>query len=202
MTDNPLIYLITDGETTADNFAEKKSQILELITIAAENEISLIQIREKKLPARLLFELVRQAVKITHKSRTKVLVNDRADIALAAEAEGVHLTSHSLSAGIIRHNFPKNFVIGVSTHTIIEAETAKQNGADFVIFSPIFKTPNKGEPQGIEKLREVCEKLKPFPVIALGGISKTNYKSVLENGASGFAAIRFLNNTENFKLFL
>ena len=200
--DNFLVYLITDGKANANNFAAKKSQILELITIAAENDISLIQIREKKLPARLIFELVSEAVKITHKSRTKILVNDRADIAFAAKAAGVHLTSHSLSAAIIRHTFPKDFVIGVSAHTIEKAETAKQNGADFVTFSPIFDTPDKGEPRGVEKLREVCEKLKPFPVIALGGIDETNYKSVLENGARGFAAIRFLGNTENFKRFL
>ncbi|CAN5452852.1 thiamine phosphate synthase [soil metagenome] len=200
--DNPLIYLITDGETTAGNFTEKKSRILELITISAENKVSLIQIREKKLPARLVFELAREVAEITRKSQTKLLVNDRADIALAAEADGVHLTSHSLSVKIIRRNFPKDFIVGVSTHTIETAETAKQNGADFITFSPIFDTPAKGKLHGIEKLRQVCEKLKPFPVIALGGIDETNYKSVLENGASGFAAIRFLNNAENFKLFL
>ncbi|MEO8072566.1 MAG: thiamine phosphate synthase [Acidobacteriota bacterium] len=200
-SDNFLTYLITDGETTADNFAEKKSRILELVTIAAENNISLIQIREKKLPARLVFELVREAAEITRKSQTKILVNDRADIAFAAKAAGVHLTSHSLSAEIIRRNFPKDFVIGVSTHTIETSETAKQNGADFVTFGPIFETPDKGKPHGVEKLHEVCEKLKPFPVIALGGIDETNYKSVLENGARGFAAIRFLNNIENFKRF-
>ncbi len=201
-SDNFLTYLITAGETTADNFAKKKSRILELVTIAAENNISLIQIREKKIPARLVFELVREAVKITRKSQTKILVNDRADIAFAAKAAGVHLTSHSLSAEIIRRNFPKDFVIGVSTHTIEAAETAKQNGADFVTFSPVFQTSGKGKPQGVEKLREVCEKLKPFPVIALGGIDETNYKLALENGARGFAAIRFLSNTEKFKRFL
>ncbi len=199
--DNPLIYLITDGGTTAENFAEKKNRILELITISAENKVSLIQIREKKLPARLVFELAREAAKITRKTRTKILVNDRADIALAAEADGVHLTSHSLSANIIRQNFPKDFIIGVSTHTIEIAETAKQNGADFITFSPIFETPNKGNLHGVEKLRQICERLKPFPVIALGGIDETNYKSVLENGASGFAAIRFLNNAKNLSGF-
>ncbi len=102
----------------------------------------------------------------------------------------------------MRRSFPDNFIIGVSTHTLEEAENARQNGADFVTFSTIFSSPNKGEAQGIEKLSEICEKLKPFPVIALGGIDETNYKSVLENGARGFAAIRFLNNPENFKLFL
>ena len=184
---------------TAQNFSQKKSQTLELIEIAAQNNISLIQIREKKLSARLVFEIARAAVKITQNTGTKLLVNDRADIALAANADGVHLTARSLSAGAIRRAFPKDFIIGVSTHTIEEAGNAKNQSADFVTFSPIFSMPNKDKFQGIENLREVCEKLKPFPVIALGGIDETNYKSVLENGASGFAAIRFLNDAENIR---
>jgi len=184
---------------TAQNFSQKKSQTLELIEIAASNKISLIQIREKKLSARLVFELAREAVKLTQNTGTKLLVNDRADIALAANADGVHLTARSLSAGAIRRAFPKDFIIGVSTHTIEEAGNAKNQTADFVTFSPIFSMPNKDKFQGIENLREVCEKLKPFPVIALGGIDETNYKSVLENGASGFAAIRFLNDAENIR---
>jgi len=195
----PLIYLITDGEMTAQNFSQKKSQTLELIEIAARNNISLIQIREKKLSARLVFELAREAVNLTQNTVTKLLVNDRADIALAANADGVHLTARSLSAGAIRRAFPKDFIIGVSTHTIEEAGNAKNQTADFVTFSPIFSMPNKDKFQGIENLREVCEKLKPFPVIALGGIDETNYKSVLENGASGFAPIRFLNDAENIR---
>ena len=197
-----LTYLITDGDATAGNFAEKKTKILELVKAAVRSNISLVQLREKKLPARFVFELAVEAVKFARKSRTKILINDRADIAAAAGADGVHLTSHSIFAEIVRRNFPDNFIIGVSTHTLEEAENARQNGADFITFSPIFSSPNKGEAQGIGKLREICEKLKPFPVIALGGIDETNYKSVLENGASGFAAIRFLNNPENFKLFL
>jgi len=184
---------------TAQNFSKKKSQTLELIKIAASNDISLIQIREKKISARFVFELASEAAEITRNTGTKLLVNDRADIALAANADGVHLTARSLSADTIRRAFPKNFIIGSSAHTIEEAENAKKQGADFVTFSPIFSTPNKNKLQGIENLCEVCEKLKPFPVIALGGIDETNYKSVLENGASGFAAIRFLNNAENLK---
>ncbi len=202
LPDKPLIYLISDGKISVKNFVRKKSALLELIAAAAENGISLIQIREKELPARYVFELVREAVRITRMTTTKILVNDRADIAFAAGADGVHLTGSSLSAAIIRAAFPKNFIIGVSAHTLAEAEIAQANGAEFVTYSPVFSTPGKGNPCGIECLREVCERLKPFPVIALGGINRENYRSVLENGATGFAAIRFLNDKENFKLFL
>ena len=196
----PLIYLITDGTTNVQNFRKKSSQILNLIKVAATNKISLVQIREKNLSAKLVFELTSKAAQITRGTETKILVNDRADIAVAANADGVHLTSRSLSAQVIRKTFPQKFIIGASTHSIEEAQAAKNHGADFVTFSPIFFTPEKGEPKGLKALREVCEKLKSFPVIALGGIDKTNFKQVLENGASGFAAIRFLNDEENLKL--
>ena len=195
----PLIYLITSGETNAENFAEKKSKILALIKTAVEASISLIQIREKQLPARLIFELASEASQLTRNTETKLLVNDRADIALAANADGVHLTAQSLSAGIVRRAFPTNFIIGASVHTIGEAETLKRQGADFITFSSIFYSPEKGKPQGVKKLREVCEILKPFPVIALGGINETNFTEVLEAGASGFAAIRFLSSAENLR---
>ncbi|HSK73131.1 MAG TPA: thiamine phosphate synthase [Pyrinomonadaceae bacterium] len=194
-----MIYLITTGEATAENFNRQKEQILKIIKASVEAKISLIQIREKKLTARLLFELARASALITKNTETKLLINDRADIALAAGADGVHLTSVSIPTNIIRRNFPENFIIGVSAHSLEKAENAKEQGADFVTFSPIFFTPNKGEPQGLENLRKVCEKLKPFPVVALGGIDENNYKTVLQSGASGFAAIRFLNNTDNLR---
>ena len=186
----PLIYLITDGEMTAQNFAEKSAETLNLITKAIEAKISLIQIREKQLSAKLVFELALQAAKITKNSDTKLLINDRADIALAANADGVHLMANSLSAKVIRKHFPKDFIIGISTHSLEKANEAKENGADFATFSPIFYSPNKGKPVGLDALREVCAKLKPFPIIALGGIDETNYREVLQI-ADGFAAIRF-----------
>lgn len=195
----PVIYLITEGNLTAENFAEHKQRVLELIEIAVKNKISLIQIREKQISSKLVFELAFHAVKITKNSETKLLVNDRADIALAAKADGVHLTEDSVSADIIRKNFPEKFIIGVSTHSLESAESAKKKGADFITFSPIFSSPEKGEPQGLGKLSDICKKLKPFPVLALGGISETNYRSVLQSGANGFAAIRFLNQAENLQ---
>ena len=194
----PLIYLITKGETTAANFSEKKKGTLDTIKIAAENNVSLIQIREKSLSAKLLFELTVEAARITKKSKSALLVNDRADIALAAGADGVHLTAASLSADIIRRVFPDDFIVGVSAHSLENVLEAKRQKADFAVYGPIFTTPNKGEPLGLKRLREVCEKVKPFPVLTLGGINETNYESVLEI-AAGFAAIRFLNDAENIR---
>jgi thiamine-phosphate pyrophosphorylase len=189
-----VIYLITKGETTTANFAEKKHRIVDMIRVAVEYGISHIQIREKLLPAELLFELTTEAVELTKNSGTKLLVNDRADVAFAAKADGVHLTSISIPTDIIRQNFPPDFIIGVSAHTLEKAENAQENGADFVTFSPIFSKQAKG----FDELREVCKRLKPFPVIALGGIDESNYREVCRV-ASGFAAIRFLNNADNLR---
>lgn len=199
LSDKFLTYLITDGTTDDLNFNSKKNALLKLVETAVQTEISLIQIREKKLSARFVFELASESAKIAKQRKTKILINDRADIALAAEADGVHLTSVSLSAEVVRRAFPKDFIVGVSAHTLEAAENARANGADFVTFSPIFQSPDKGAPLGIEKLKTVCEKMNQFPVIALGGINETNWREVLRSGAGGFAAIRFLNDAKNLK---
>lgn len=196
----PLIYLITKGEINIENFREKSVETLKIIEKAVEAKISLIQIREKQLFAKQIFELTAKAAQITKNSKTKLLVNDRADIALAADADGVHLTANSLLAEIIRANFPRDFIIGVSAHSLAEVEKAKQQGADFAAFSPIFATASKekyGAPQGIAALREVVETVKEFPVIALGGIDENNFGEALKSGASGIAAIRSLNDAGN-----
>lgn len=198
-TDNPLIYFITDGSLTAQNFSEKSREILKIIASAVENEIPLVQIREKRLTTRLVYELTTKAVEIAENSKTKVLVNDRADIAFAANADGVHLTSNSLFVKTIREYFPPNFIVGVSAHSLAEIEAAQQQDADFAAFSPIFYSPGKGEPKGLDELQKACETAQNFPVIALGGIDETNYKTVLNAGAAGFAAIRFLNSVENLR---
>jgi thiamine-phosphate pyrophosphorylase len=181
-------YLITDGSAAPETFPV----ILNLIERAVGRGISMVQLREKQLTARQLFELARQAVSITRGSGTKLLVNDRADVAFAADADGVHLTSRSLPASAIRGNFPAGFIIGVSAHSLETAQAAKSGGANFITFSPIFPTGSKinyGEPQGVEKLGEVVEKLEGFPVFALGGLNETNYREALEAGAAGVAGI-------------
>ena len=194
---SPLIYLITDGSASVENFTEKKQKILHLIALAVELKIPLIQIREKAIPARMVHEIAVDAVKIARDSATKILINDRADIAQATRADGVHLTATSLSARTIRKFFPPEMLIGVSAHTPEKVAEIRAQTADFAVFSPIFATPHKGAAQGVEKLQKICEAVKPFPVIALGGVDETNFNEVLNAGASGFAAIRFLNDEAN-----
>lgn len=185
-------YLITDGSLTPETFSKNMPDLLSLVTKAVEKGISMIQIREKNLTARQLFELSRAAALLTRDSAAKLLVNDRADIAFAAGADGVHLTSHSLPAAVIRQNFPAEFIIGVSTHSLETALAAKEQGTNFVTFGPVFPTQSKteyGSPQGIEKLGEVVKALDGFPVFALGGINGSNYRETIKAGAGGVAGI-------------
>ena len=195
----PLIYLITDGALTPENFREKSSATLKIIEKAVLGEISLIQIREKRLLAGQVFELVSKAARLTKNSNTRLLVNDRADIALAAAADGVHLPANSLPAQIIRRNFGADFIIGVSAHSAEEVGRARLAKADFATFGPVFATASKaryGAPQGVAKLRAVAATHPDFPVIALGGIDENNFAEAFEAGARGIAAIRFLNKAE------
>lgn len=195
----PILYLITTGEATPANFDVARRRILDIVSVAVAEKIPLIQIREKSLTAKLLFELTFDVVEITNATRTRVLVNDRADIAAAAGADGVHLTSRSLSAEVIRKTFGGEFIIGVSTHNLDEAKAAATGGSDFIVFGPVFDTPDKGAAVGLMALNDICDKLKPFPVIALGGIDRGNYGSVLNAGAAGLAAIRSLNDQESLR---
>jgi thiamine-phosphate pyrophosphorylase len=199
-TSLPLIYLITDGTLTNEKFEQQSAKTLDLLEQAIATRIPLIQIREKQLTTKLLFELTSRAIAISRNSTTKILVNDRADVALAAGADGVHLTEISLATEVIRESFSELELIGVSTHSLVGVRNAASTGADFAVFGPVFDSPGKGKSTGIKKLKEVCAAVKPFPVLALGGIDSHNYQETLNAGAAGFAAIRFLNDPASIKM--
>jgi thiamine-phosphate pyrophosphorylase len=197
----PIIYAITSGATTARTTPEDQqfSDVLRLVQAAVAARVSLFQIREKALAARVLYELTARAVEITRDSDTRLLVNDRSDIARAAGADGVHLTTHSLPAQVVRQISSSEFVIGVSTHSRQEAQAARLAGADFVVFGPVFDTESKrvfGEPQGLEKLQELTTELREIPVLAIGGVTLDNVEACFNAGASGVAAIRLLSDAE------
>ena len=190
----PILYLITRGATSEKTSPESPEfqNILTQIRAAAAAQIDLVQIREKRLSARVLFELAEQAVEITRASSTRILVNDRADIAAGAGAHGVHLTTQSLDIAVIKNSFARNFLIGASTHSWEEAQQAYEQGANFIVFGPIFSTKSKeqfGPPQGLEKLSDVCGNLDGFPVLALGGVSESTARECFAAGAGGVAGI-------------
>jgi len=191
----PVSYLISSGQTTPATTSSGKDfqDILKLIEAAVAAKIDLIQVREKHLSTKVLYELVAGAAKITSSSATKLLVNDRADVAASAGADGVHLTTHSLAAAVVRQAFGSDFLIGVSTHSLDQVRAARDAQADFVVFGPVFQTPSKeqyGPPVGLEQLKQVCAELNGFPVLAIGGVGESNFADCLGAGARGVAAIR------------
>lgn len=159
-----------------------------------------IQIREKDLAARELLELTRRAVAVTRQeanARTRVIVNDRLDVAIAAGAAGVHLGGDSIPvAEAVRWcragNAPPDFMVGVSCHEVQETIAAERAGGNYIFFGPVYETPAKmkfGAPQGVDKLAEVCRSVQ-IPVLAIGGIDEKNAGLCLRAGAAGIAAIR------------
>jgi len=177
--------------------------LLRSIESAAAAGADWIQIREKDLCGGETLELTRavlESIRI-RAPHTRILVNDRLDVALAAAAGGVHLSENGFSVSDARRlserfahdaGKPLDFLIGVSCHSLGAALGATRDGADYITFSPIFHTPSKafyGPPQGVERLRKVCQAVQ-IPVIALGGITLENVLSCYEAGAAGAGAIR------------
>lgn len=153
--------------------------------------VDLVQIREKDLPTRELLALTRQAVEAAKTTSTRIVVNDRLDVALAAGAAGVHVGTQSLPAEAVRRIVPADFLVGVSCHSLDEAVAAQAAHADYIVFGPVFETASKvqyGPPLGLPKLREVTAEVH-VPTFALGGITVERARACLDAGAAGIAGI-------------
>jgi len=150
-----------------------------------------IQIREKDLSARELFDLTALVLELPNPQQSKILVNTRVDVALAAGANGAHLPGRSPAPQRWRACSPKGFLIGVSCHTLDEVRAAEQEGADYVMFGPVFAPRSKVtalEPRGLKGLAEAVRAVR-IPVLALGGITHENTQDCMRAGAAGVAAI-------------
>lgn len=199
-----ILCYVTDRRALApqQSTAEQLAALAARIRAAIAAGVDWVQLREKDLAARPLAGLAAEAVRAAQNTPAKILVNDRLDVALAAGAAGVHLGGQSVPVAAVaekRSRLPEGFLIGASCHSLAEAEAAARAGADYVIFGPVFATPSKaayGPPQGIEKLAEICARVR-VPVIAIGGITAENAAACLRAGAAGIAAIRLFQESEN-----
>jgi thiamine-phosphate pyrophosphorylase len=199
------LYYITDSMQLASEGKERTRLLLQRIQAAANAGVDAIQLREKHLSAPELSELAVRVIEIikgangASKSKTRLLINSRVDVALACGADGVHLRSNDISAADARAVFMQVGVtrptIAVSCHTLQEVELAEGHGADFAVFGPAFdKSSTHIAPTGIAELKLVCQRLRaaksPMPVLALGGVDLSNAAECLEAGAAGIAGIR------------
>ena len=226
-----LLYYITDRTALAPDEATRRKCLLEKITEAARGGVDYIQLRERDLATCALESLARDAFTLLQQLRvqdpqltTKLLINSRTDVAVAAGADGVHLRSDDISPEAIRSIWKKTHVgtaasgcpaaqsaapaasplpklspaplIGVSCHSPYEVNQAADNGATFAVFAPVFekKDAPASQPAGLSQLREACK--AKIPVLALGGVTPENAQSCLEAGAAGIAAIRLFQENE------
>ena len=163
-----------------------------LVERAFGADVDVIQVRERDLSDGELLGLVRAMVRATAGRRTKVLVNDRPDIAIAAGAAGVHLRSDSASAARVRTMVPAGFVLGRSVHSLADVDAALADGGhDYLLFGTVFPSAGKPADQrvaGLHGLAAACRR-SPIPVIAIGGIDAARLDDVAKAGAAGFAGI-------------
>jgi len=173
-------------------FGLAPADLIERAVRAAGRGVDIVQVRERDLDDRSLVVLVEQIVGAVNGTATRVLVNDRADVAIAAGAHGVHLRGDSPPASRVRATLPPGFLLGRSVHSLDEIDAAAADGAcDYLMFGTVF--PSAGKPlahpvAGLEGLREACRR-SPLPVIAIGGIDETRIPDIERAGAAGFAAI-------------
>ena len=198
----PLTFYVTDRKALPD---ASRMAILESICAAVSARVDFVQIREKDLPTRELLAITSEALRAANESGyTRIIVNDRLDVAVAAGAAGVHLGSESLSAErtvewLRTEKFPADFLVGTSCHSLEEARQAETAGVHYAFFGPIFDTPSKrpfGAPQGTKALRSVCAAVG-IPVIAIGGVEGSNAQACFRAGAAGIAAIRLFQGTRD-----
>ena len=178
------VYLITDLKRIG------KDRFLSAVEEALQGGVRALQIREKDLNPNDLLAMALEVKPLVQRYHAKLFINDRADIAVMAGADGVHLTETSIQAREVKNSFP-DLIVGVSTHSIEGARRAETQGADFITFSPIYETPSKanyGPPQGLDLLRQATQTVR-LPVLALGGITLHRVPECLEQGAFGVAVI-------------
>jgi thiamine-phosphate pyrophosphorylase len=196
---------VTDRKTLAGTADEQIRLLLKKIEEVARAGVDCIQIRERDLPGRFLTEFVHEAMRRVPVT-CRILVNDRLDIACTTGAAGVHLGEQSLPVAeakrfLCLQNRAGNFMVGASTHSREAAVAAEQAGADYVIFGPVFATPSKmqyGEPQGVERLREICRMMRK-PVLAIGAITVENAQQCVAAGVAGIAAIRLFQDAPDLR---
>lgn len=187
------LYLITDRMRT------RGGDLLAALEGALAGGVRAVQLREKDLPGKALHALAVEVRRLTSRHGAKLLVNGRADVALACRADGVHLGGAAIPPEAARRLLGRNALIGCSAHDEAELAAAADGGADFATFGPVFHTPSKaafGPPVGIQALRRACMSGR-IPVFGLGGVVPGNVADVVSAGAAGIGVISAILGAED-----
>jgi len=189
------LYLVTDRNQTGGR------DLFWVLEQALDGGVKAIQLREKDLSGRDLFSLAEKVCKLCQAYNAALFINDRIDVALAVDAAGVQLSQTSLPVITTRALLGPQKIIGASTHSLQEARKAEQNGADFVLFGPVYFTASKaayGAPQGLAALKTIVDNIS-LPVYAIGGIKPENIESTKKLGVRGVALISAIVSAESPK---
>lgn len=185
----PKLYPITDTRRSGLSHAEQVARL-------SAGGATFIQLREKHLSPREFYHDAEAALDLARERGVRLIINDRADIALALGADGVHLGQDDLDPAAARRLLGTNFIIGYSTHTVAQAIEAARLPLDYIALGPIFDTHTKQNPDptlGLEALRKVRASIDPsIPLIAIGGITQSNARATLDAGANSLAVISAL----------
>lgn len=180
------LYVITD-----ERIGRGRSH-LEIAEAAIRGGADVVQLRDKSVSSRGLYDIALQLRRLTREAEVPFIVNDRLDIALAADADGVHIGREDLPAPVVRRILGPGKILGISAETVEEALTAEREGADYLGVGPVFEArgtkPDAGEPLGLDliaRIRRGCR----LPIVAIGGIHAGNARSVLDAGANAAAVI-------------
>jgi len=194
-----LRYAVSDRSIFGDDEAIRTAELLRSAARWAADGVDFVQLREKDMDAGALTALARKILAVLGVEST-LLINGRADVAIASGAAGVHLTAHpdELTPAQVRRVFAVagrgEPVVSVACHTVEAARRARDGGADIILFSPIFEKRVQGVQVspgvGLERLREVCEAAAPVRVLAMGGVTWSNSQQCIDAGAAGVAGIR------------
>lgn len=181
----PRVYPITDVGLSGLGHAEQ-------VALLCEGGAGLVQLREKRLPPREFCRQAAEAVRAAHGRGERVVVNDRADIALASGADGVHLGQDDLTPEAARRLLGRAAIIGYSTHNVEQAREAAGMPVDYIAIGPVFDTASKERPHpvvGLDGVRRAREAVGGRPLVAIGGITRHNARAVIEAGADCVAVI-------------
>jgi thiamine-phosphate pyrophosphorylase len=176
-------YYITDGSQLASREALVASVARQLVA-----GVEMIQLRERDLATSQLELLAEEVLRLPNPRGSKILINDRSDVALSVGANGVHLRGNAIAPWRIRNITAPDFLIGVSCHSVEEVRRAADEGASFAVLAPIYATPGKGPALGLGPLEEAARAVR-IPVLALGGVTEERFQECMNAGASGIAGI-------------